>query len=295
MRLHRSAALALAVALGAAASAPRRARASITIFDRLLGFTRSMRPYLDDGKASEKPRQLRINGVSMLVASGHSDDPPAAVRAWYGSIYRAEGTFDRLAKEAEKRGKPLDAATLNQMQFGDDDEGGLVALDFGDKLAPLALAKRLVAFAASGDLAPVAAVRFVYVKRAPAGGTQYLTMWSTEHFSLFDLVPNGRSDAPGEDLEDVPRVPGTVRLLSVAERGMPQRLVVYAGAGASVEGAELFYQMRMRTLGWTAHDGEAPAGRRRALRYERAGRSVLVSLSSSRDGQRLLVSVMETK
>jgi len=273
----------------------RAARASI--IERLLDFSHKMRPYLDDPAKREKPRELHINGVTLHVASGQSDDPPAAVKAWYASVYRAEGTFDRLAKEAQKKGKSLDAAALNQLQFGDDDEGGLVALDFGVGTSPVALAKKLVAFVASGDMGPVAAVRFVYVKRSPSGGTQYLTMWTDEKFALLDLVPDGRHDAPGRDLDEVPRLPGSVRLLSVAERGLPQKLVVYSEANITTESAQLFYRARMRTLGWTPDDddGESASGRRKAMRWSRDGRQLVASVSQSRDGERVIVSLLETR
>ncbi len=274
----------------------RSARASI--FERLLDFTHKMRPYLDDAAKREKPRVVRINGVTLHVAAGHSDDPPAAVRAWYASAYRADGTFAPLAKEARRRGKELDADALNQLQFGDDDEGGLVALDLGSGTSAVTLARRLAAFVASGDVGPLAAVSFVYVKRSPSGGTQYLSMWSDEKFSLFDLVPDGRTDAPGDDLEDVPRLPGSVRILSVAERGMPQRIVVYSERAVTPESASLFYRARMRTLGWTPEDddgADGAGGRRKALRWSHDGHQVLVSVSPSRDGERVVVTLLETQ
>lgn len=291
MPLGRLTAFVVACAVATSFFGYRTARASI--IERLLDLSRKMRPYLDEDGQREKPRELRINGVTLYVAAGHSNDPPAAVRAWYASVYRADGVFDRLAKEARRRGKELDAGALNQLQFGDDDEGGLVALDFPHGTTPLLLAKHLVAFLADGELGPVAAVRYVYVKRAPSGGTQYLTMWTDDRFSLFDLVPDGRHDAPGQDLDDVPRPPRSVRLLTVAERGMPQRLAIYSTSAMTTESAELFYRARLRTLGWQPEDEEGGSGgRRKALRFSRDGRQLLVSVSASRDGQRVLVSLL---
>ena len=57
--------------------------------------------------------------------------------------------------------------------------------------------------------------------------------------SLDRLVPPEGGDAPGRDPESVPRYPGTTRILSAQEDGMPQRLAVWSGAG-SPEIAERF-------------------------------------------------------
>src|SRR5262249_50370324 len=67
----------------------RHARASV--MEHLLGIGQRMAPYLDDARSTEGPRQLRINGVRMMVAAGHTDHPPQFVRRFYQERYASKG------------------------------------------------------------------------------------------------------------------------------------------------------------------------------------------------------------
>src|SRR5436309_10365992 len=74
----------------------RAARASV--MERLLGLGQRMAPYLDDGQGTEAPRQVRINGVRLYAAAGHTTHPPEFVRKWYTDRYAAKD--DGLAQVA---------------------------------------------------------------------------------------------------------------------------------------------------------------------------------------------------
>jgi hypothetical protein len=266
----------------------RAARASV--MDRLLGLGQRMAPYLEDGRATEAPRLVRINGVRMHVAAGATSHSPAMVKGWYQERYAARG--DGMAKVTEDlraRGAiPPEAPALNQLAFGDERQGGLAALDFGDKLSLEMLKERLSRFVGTGDLGSIARLRYVYWEKRGEGGTRFLTVWTDEKFKISDLVPGERRDAPGSDLEGVPRFPGTVRVLSAAEQGMPQQMAVYDGAGSPAT-AELFYRARMKQAGWsedTTFTAIAQKHGRRASRWTNAkGREVVLDLTESRDNE----------
>jgi hypothetical protein len=277
----------------------RAARASVV--EHLLGIGTRMAPYLDDARSTEGPRQVRINGVKLNVAAGHTDHPPQFVRKWYLDRYAGKGDgLDALSQDMKKRGLlPPDMQALNELSFGDDKHGGMAALDFGgEKLSMDQFRKRVETFVKSGDISDLAKMRYIYFEGNGKGGTRFLTVWSDEHMKLDMLAPKDGKDAPGYDLSDVPRYPGTTRVLSAEERAMPQKVVVYDGPG-SPETAELFYRARMASLGWHEDDTFNRLAHKQgktSLRFDNAkGHEVVLDLSSSAEGQGLTVVAIQTR
>ena len=277
----------------------RSARASVV--EHLLGLGQRMAPYLDDARSTEGPRQVRINGVRLFVAAGHTDQPPGFVRKWYQQRYAGhDDGLDALSKDMKKRGLlPPDMQALNELSFGDEKRGGLAALDFGgEKVSMDGFRRRVETFMKSGDLSDLAKLRYVYYESNGGGGTRFLTVWTDEHLLLDKLMPTGGQDAPGADLIDVPRYPGTVRVLSAEEHGMPQRVAVYDGPG-SPEAAELFYRARMATLGWSGDETFARLAKKKgknSLRFDNAkGHEVVLDLSSGERQQGLTVVAVQTR
>jgi hypothetical protein len=277
----------------------RSARASV--MDHLLGIGQRMAPYLDDARSTEGPRAVRINGVKMFVAAGHSEHPPQFVKKWYLDRYASKDDgLDAVAKDMKRRGiVPQDMQAFNELSFGNDKQGGMAALDFGgQKLSMNDLRKRIETFVKSGDVGDLARVRYMYYENNGTGGTRFLTIWTDEHFKLDRLMPLDGKDAPGTDLLDVPRYPGTVRVLSAEEHGMPQKVVVYDGPG-SPETAELFYRARMQTLGWHEDDTFARLAKKQgktSLRFDNAkGHEVVLDLSSNEREQGLTIVAVQTR
>ena len=276
----------------------RAARASVV--ERLLGFGTRMAPYLDDGRATEAPRLVHLNGVRMFVAAGHTDQPPSFVRKWYEERYAARGDgLDEVARQMRARGAlPPSVTGLNQLAFGDDQRGGVAALDFGDKLTLPSLRERLQRFVGSGELGGIGRLRYVWYEKTGQGGTRFLTVWTDESFKLSGVMPTGNRDAEGFDLEQVPRYPGTVRVLSAEERGVSQRIVVYDGAG-SPETAAMFYRARMRTLGWQEDDTFARLAERQgkqALKFaSKDGHEVVIDLSAASAGQGVTICAIQMR
>jgi hypothetical protein len=278
----------------------RVARASV--MERLLAIGQRMAPYLDDARGTEAPRELRVNGVRLLVAAGHSEHPPSLVRKWYSDRYAAKGDgLGKLGDELRAKGAlPPGAPALNQLAFGDDRRGGVAALDLGEALDLPSLRTRIKRFLKSGDLGDVGRLRYVYCEADGEGGTRFLTVWTDEHFDLARLLPkpSEQRDAEGSDLDGVPRYPGTLRVLSADERGMPERVVVYEGPG-SPEIAELFYRSRMAAAGWQLDERFADLARKQghtSLRCEsRDGHEVVIDLSSTERGQGVTVCIVQTR
>ena len=273
----------------------RVARASI--MERLLGIGQRMAPFLDDARLVEAPRELHINGLTIWAAAGHTDQPPAAVRRWYAERYAGKGSATDVMTEELKKLKvlPPSVTGLSQASFGDDHIGGMAALDLGGHLTMRSLAP-VIRKLATGKIGEVGHLRYLYFERTPTGGTRFLTVWTDDHFDLTRLLPDGQADAPGRDVDGVPRYPGTVRVLSSDERGRAGHIAVYTGPG-SPEAAGMFYDARMRTLGWQSDARFAEIAARQNLHSKRfvnaKGHEVVVDLADEKDGQGLTVTVVQ--
>lgn len=273
----------------------RSAKASV--MERLFGIGKRMAPYMDDARSTEGPREMHLNGLKLYVAAGHTDHPPEMVRRWYAERYAGKGSAMDVITEELKKQKLLvpEASGLTQASFGDDEQGGVVALDMGNVGNIRNLASRLIHLG-DGKLGDVGQLRYVYYEKTGNGGTRFLTVWSDEKFDFAQLLPKPDGDAPGRDVPNVPRYPGTHRVLSSDERGAAGQMAVYVGSG-SPDLAEAFYEARMRTLGWDIdpHFAEV-AGKEghKALRcLSKDGHEVVIDCSDDHDHQGVTVSILQ--
>jgi hypothetical protein len=271
----------------------RSARASVV--ERLLGFTQRMAPFLDDGRSTERPREIHVNGMRLWAAAGHTDQPPSAVRRFYADRYAGRGSaVDLLTQKLkEKNILPPSVTPLSQASFGDDERGGLAAIDMGQVTDLRAIAERLLRIK-DGKLGEIGSLRYVYWEKLGSGGTRFLTVWTDDKTDLNQLLPGPDGDVPGRDVPNVPRYPGTHRILSADERGALGQMAVYAGAG-SPELAYDFYLARLHTLGWQLDDtftNIAARQGRHALRAERQGHEIVIDCSRADGPEGLTVSVL---
>ena len=274
----------------------RVARASV--MDRLLGIGQRMAPFMDDARLVEKPREVHMNGLRLWVAAGHTDRAPTEVRRWYAERYAGKGSATDVMTEALKAGKilPPEVTGLSQASFGDENMGGIAALDLGQGLSLKAM-RPLIHKLADGKIGEAGHLRYLYFERTPTGGTRYLTIWTDDQFDLTKFLPSGGEDAPGRDIDGVPRYPGTVRVLSADERGRAAQMAVYNGTGMP-ETAEMFYDARMATLGWQSDPGFTRTALEQgmhSMRFMNAkGHEVVVDLAADeRHGQGLTVTVLQ--
>jgi hypothetical protein len=273
----------------------RVARASV--MEKLLGIGQRMAPFLDDAHGIEAPREVHMNGLRMWVAAGHTEHRTEEVRRWYSERYAGKGSVNDVITDELKKIKmiPPTVDGLSQAQFGDDERGGMAAIDMGSNVTFKMILSRMHQLAA-GKIGEFGHLRYLYYERTSTGGTRYLTIWSDDTFDLTKFLPNGSEDTPGRDLEDVPRYPGTVRVLSADERGRSAQVVVYGGPG-SPDGAEMFFAARMRTLGWQDDPLYANAASRNGLhshRWQNAkGHEVVLDLADAKTRGDVIVTAIQ--
>jgi hypothetical protein len=262
--------------------------AAAAVRERLLAGGQAMAAYVGDGGTTEAPRQMTLNGAKLFFAVSLTRDPPASVLRWYGERYAGnQDALGVLAAELKRyRLLPAASTALAQSSFGDENRGGFAALDFGRKLSPVELGRELLHLG-TGGADGATRFRYLYYERLRGEGTRLLTIWTEDGFRLSKLLAKPGEDAPGSDLENVPRYPGSLRLLSAAERGHAHQMIVYEIHAAS-EAVEGFYAARMPTLGWRLDPRFGDIGRQRgvlALRFTHAsGREAVVTVANERQG-----------
>lgn len=132
--------------------------------------------------------------------------------------------------------------------------------------------ERLSELVDTGDLGKLGNLRYVFAEETPAGLTHVVTAWTDGSFNLYSMLPPVGADAPGSDLEGVPRPEGSVRLLTAGADGVPYSVRIYdapVGAAAIAEA----YDRDMVAAGWRPMF-ERPADFRRV--YARDGAHVYV-------------------
>jgi hypothetical protein len=147
---------------------------------------------------------------------------------------------------------------------------------------------RLMDFADTGDLSKLGNVRYVYAQEVEDGQTRVVTAWTDGSFNFYSMVPPAGGDAPGTDLEGIPRPTGSVRLLTASADGVPYSVRIYDAPGGAVSIAEQ-YDREMAAAGWTKVIG----GKNPRRVYGRNG--VHVYMFPRAEKGRTLVTLLQTR
>ncbi len=209
-----------------------------------------------------QPRQLLLNGFALHVMSGRTPEGVDAVLDFYARQF-----------SHEEPGRPQPPM---QRQRGRD-FGSIVAVD-----APLQdTLKRLQSDRLHWALS--APLRMSYAHRA-GDYTDYLAVWSDHALPDYVLRPPIDSDAPGADIPDTPRPPGSRRSFNVQEPESGYRVVTYLVDAPPVVGLELALAT-LQDAGYHLDASFQAATRRRGkllLRLERPGRDLVVSAQAEK-------------
>ena len=286
----------------------RMARA--TVYERLLGMGSDMAKFLDDGDTTGKPRDIRLNGQKLQVATGSTTQSVQDVIGFYNKRYggRDGGMrqhFQKMideghTKDPERLKKILARGPLNSLSEVRGDGGGELGFSVFTDLGapngePRALMERAQKFVRTGQLSDMGAAYYVYARKA-GDRTSFFLLWADKDFNVIDLVGGkedaGRADVPGDDLPGVPRFPGSRRFFSSSE---PAKNYAVSGYDLPADPgtAQAFYRARMAAEGWSADlrfDRALEEVRKhkdvveRALRFSRGQAHVVMSFEAKEDG-----------
>jgi len=243
----------------------------------------------DGFRLSTTPRRLSLNGAELELVVATTKLPVSE-------------TLDRLEAVCDQRGGVLGAAALPQLlkaptrlsrswlnghvRQESSTEGVLACLDTGMPLGVAELTTRLQAFAKSGDLHALGALRYATVRRT-GNVTTVLFVWSDGALPMRQMFPNDR-DAPGLDPAAVPRPAGAQRLLSGIEHDAPYSLSVYRTQASSPSALLDWYRDSLNSAGFRVT--EAAGG---SLWARQGERSLLIHASTTHRGVAVAVAEMK--
>ena len=182
----------------------------------------------------------------------------------------------------------LPAAAVRQLDFSNLMTSGKKTAQAGEVAcwvrrshdASRTVMDRVAAFAASFDLAEFGSLQFMHAE-AVGDRTLVRMVWSEGKLSLRDMFPEDK-DTPGRDLAELPRPPGSFRIVSAHVDGVGRDLVSYQSAQPLAQ-VEAFYASEMKHLGWEEVDlGERSPEERSEYgqhAYRRPGRTALLALT----------------
>ncbi len=212
-----------------------------------------------DAIVEDRPRAIEFNGTQLWLAAGLTDRPVDEVLGFFADRCRPGGDLaDDLAALAKGPSRADDAAAgdepapLGGALRGGDDQRGFVACLDGATLSATELVDRARAFSATGDLGVLGAIRYVYAEHRD-GQTHYVAFWHEGRLVIGELFP-ASGDAPGQDSPVAARPPGSRRLLSMRESGMPYATTIYSGSTLGVAELEAFYREELTRGGWELVD-----------------------------------------
>jgi hypothetical protein len=204
------------------------------------------------------PQRLLINGAPLFIRSGATADAPSRVIASYAARCRQHPLMIRLP---------------GMLKLGGEDEAFLACLEPDQAIASLAeTLERFARALEAGDLAPLGELRFVWAART-AQGARYVAVWTEGGLPWADMFP-AAGDAPGSDVQGLPRPRGARRTLSIGRDQGAAALAVYAH-GAPLERMLASYATTLRDAGFEVARMPAEDATSAVLHLRKAASSAL--------------------
>ncbi len=282
----------------------RHARAEYQ--DQTLAFGKQM---LDLAKASNhEVTKIIFNGQAMHIGSSVTLDSPEQVLERYEEYCKAnrgqtgdvfsdlEKDFEKASpKQQEEAAAKLASVAAKVAPVADDtpaiakagfvrSEGregdGAVACFVKGTKTKATTSEALESFMATGELGAFGELRYAYASKARSGKTLVLTAWTDSQFNVGDLVPEEGADAPGEDFAEIPRVPGSTRVMSAKAADMPYGVNVYRTKNSPAKTLE-YFDGEMKKAGWFTYDPEMTEAEHKGMGRAYMKNAVVVTLGTS--------------
>lgn len=287
MRL--SAFVVLVVLVGAGWGA-QSARARLD--EKLVGVGLGMMRYTP-ARSQDAPRTLRVNGQAIRMSVGTADGRVEEVLDYFESAcIKRDGRFAEWIEELDRAGR---AGKLSQAEASmwdgtlrhEEESGGYVAcLDVGsERLTPEILLQRIGRFSETGDVSDVGHLRYVFAKQLQSTRVRFVGAWVDGPLPVNEMFP-AESDAPGLDIDGVPRPPEGRRTLSAWEEGqLPYAVTQYAGVGSGPGELRSWYQDALGRRGWRELSTERQRRGPPTLVVEKGRRQVALTFGRHAEGQ----------
>lgn len=248
--------------------------------DQLMSVGESLMRY-ENADRQDGARAFQMNGQVVQLSSGSTSD-----------------NFETVLDQFEERCRMSNAtlqAQVNEATDGDHfvvreqgSEAGVVAcLEFGGEITLSELVARGERFRETNDLHDLGDVRYVYTRETASGGTHFVTFWTEGSFDFDEITGHGgNQDVPGSEHADIPRPPGSRRMLDATESGVDQHVRMYTGSSMTEWELEAFYRESLQQSGYRVliPSEDRLAGPGTFILAERDGRETFVVLGMDERG-----------
>jgi len=238
-----------------------------------------------------QPRTVRLNGaqVRLRVQTAPNQKLKDVLDVFHQRCRERNGRFYEQLSAQELQRKlppPPRIASLDGVLRTEGGSAGAIAcLDLGEsKETPASILARAERFLETGDAHEFGELR--YVRAEQVGDDVFAVMlWTDGPFKVSEMFP-AEGDAPGLDFQDLPRPPGSRRLLSAWEEGEAPALDMYTVKGKNAASLEAYYRSELGKLGWQLTTSEAgtAAHHARGMMAMRDGVTVVVAMDTDAYG-----------
>lgn len=296
---------ALFVVLGVVFAGVSYQRARGQLSESLLGAGAQMM-MMSDAERQDAPRRMVLNGQHIEFSTGIAPYTVGELLDRFESQCEEidaglmERLSDALARHPDPEREAHAAGTPPVLRDENGGNGYVACLDMGRQTLQFEeLLERYRAFERTRDLHAIGDLRYLYAQPIGDGSrSHFVAVWTDGSMRLGDIFPDDGSDVHGDDPADVPRPPGSRRVLSAYEVGDPQRATFYQTSELDQGHLSDFYRRELAASGWQllASDdprAQLPDGVDPALVAMRGGRIVWLAFTTDPDG-RVNAAVIET-
>lgn len=254
----------------ASLNVPVQQDASAKIFDDVIGHLRTIPEYFGQTHPAGKPVEVEFNGQRMFYATSRSLHRTGDILDFYESMYRydpedfvihafpespeAQAEFEKNVRPRIDAGMMENTLRLEAKRWGvfgvlDNVRGGwdnAIAENFTSFIEG---ARAMIETGRVSEFGNPKAV--IIFRDGPDKQATIIRTWLDDNFSLNAFMPDSAGDLPGEDFEDVPRYPGSERLVSfkVPNTGRFDAINVYRTQDRAL-GSLLYYRTELERFGW---------------------------------------------
>jgi hypothetical protein len=217
-----------------------------------------------------KPEEIGVNGAAFFLSTGAVDASVSEVLDQFqAKCTKKNGQLHEqwaaLSKRRHTELNPYSALWDGVFRGGGRTNGVVACAETGDgPLPPEQLITRIKAVLATGDLAKLGGLRYVYAARDGVR-TMFVAVWNEGALNFRQMFP-AHGDAPGSDPVGIPRPKDTRRVLSTQPVGSKATLNVYEASQQHAVELGNFYAQQLPAAGFTlltkkhrfmaAHDGQ---------------------------------------
>jgi hypothetical protein len=253
--------------------------------EQMISMGESLMRY-ERAERQDAPRELRLNGQSIMITSGTTPDAVDTVLDEFEARCRSHNA----ALQAELR--TVSAQDFFVLREERGDTGAVGCLDFGRDITAAELLARANRFRETNDLHDLGDLRYVFARTLDEGeGAHFLTFWTTGSLDFDEITgQGGNEDVPGSDIAGIPRPPRSRRILDAMESGADQRVVTYAGSSMTEWELEAFYREALPRAGFDLVEPPADAPPQQGsivVAAERAERLTFLVLDTDAHGRGL--------